>query len=610
MLKKKNKQTNMRSILFNSYMGAMLFILVGATVFFAFIQFFSINSNIISNIQQTSKSVGQSVDNQIRQMDHISMNALYSNLLKSSVSDYLELQKDPSKLTLESALAQNNNAKVLHDLMFALIGADYDIRQLNIYNMDAGGFGTGMYNGYINQNLNTMPWYENVLEKHGYKYIAPPVKNAVLSATTLISPDTYYLSLCRLYFGQYNQIDGAIEVVQYYDTVFNAAEHTNSTYQPRIYIYGNDGALLYPILEPGTKVFNYYGKHSSDGSVQTLRNTISSADEYVCYEKLDYSDFLTVTVVDSGKYFEPIESFLLIMLVVLAGVTAICYYGARRLAGRFSSPLTAMSSYLSKIDFNNATWDQMDLPQSNIIEINELHKGINQFQQKLKASMENIMLLQQHETQSQMLALQSQMNPHFLYNSLATIIAMAEEGMTDGIAEMCSAITGILRYISSNKEDLVSLEDELENTERYLSCLKYRYGENLQFTIDIDDSMLSTQVPKLCIQLLVENAVKFTTTSILPPWHIQISCIQTRDIWTVTVLDNGNGFPEDMIRGITHKIAKIKETDLLPNLELQGMGLMNIFIRLRLLYKNECIFEFGNRKQGGAFVRIGGKLNV
>ncbi|MEI6100265.1 MAG: hypothetical protein WCP73_00375, partial [Eubacteriales bacterium] len=80
-MKTKLKKANMRSILFNSYMGAMLFILVGATILFAFIQFFSINSNIISNIQQTSKSVGESVDNQIKQMDHISMNALYSNLL-------------------------------------------------------------------------------------------------------------------------------------------------------------------------------------------------------------------------------------------------------------------------------------------------------------------------------------------------------------------------------------------------------------------------------------------------------------------------------------------------------------------------------------------------
>jgi sensor histidine kinase YesM len=186
---------------------------------------------------------------------------------------------------------------------------------------------------------------------------------------------------------------------------------------------------------------------------------------------------------------------------------------------------------------------------------------------------------------------------------------MAEEGMTDGISEICCAITGILRYISSNKEDLVSLEDELENTERYLSCLKFRYGDNLSFTIDIDDSMLVTLVPKLCIQLLVENAVKFTSASILPPWHIQISCVQTQNIWTVTVLDNGKGFPEEMITSITHKIAEIKQTDLLPNLELQGMGLMNIYIRLRLLYKDECIFELGNRQQGGAFVRIGGKTD-
>jgi two-component system, sensor histidine kinase YesM len=611
MLKSKKNKANMQSFLFKSYMGAMLLVLIGVTAFFAYLQFNTINHNIISSIQQTSTAVGESVDNQIEVMNTISVNALYSNLLRDSFSEYLSLQNytdDTQKQ--ETAYLQNNNAKILHDIMFAVIGANYDVRQLNLYNVDSGGFGTGLYNGYIDTNVNTLLWYEKTLEKHGYFYISGPTQNPELSTSAQINTNTYYLSLCRLYFDRYNQIDGAIEVVQYYDTVFDAAANPNSTYQPSIYFYSNDGILLYPIIQEGTECFDYYSQYNGHDSVAMLQNTVTNQNEYVCFEKLDSSDFLAVTVVNSKSFYAPMYNFLVTMLVVLVGVTVLCYFFARRLTKRLSSPLVGMYSYLSKMDFNNLIWQDMDVPESNIIEINELRKGINLFQQKLKSSMDNIMLLQQHEAQSQMLALQSQMNPHFLYNSLSTIIAMAEENMTESINEMCIAITGILRYISSNDESMVSLEVELENTDRYISCLKFRYGDNLHFKIDIDDSMLNTMVPKLCIQLLVENAIKFTTTSVSPPWHIQISCVQTASVWIVTVLDNGQGFPDDIIKNVTHKIMEIKKTDLLPSLELHGMGLMNVYIRLRLLYKDDCIFEFGNRAQGGAFVRIGGKINV
>ena len=599
----------MRSILFRSYMGSMLVVLLGVTTFFSYIQFTTINHNIISSIQQTSTAVGQSIDNQIEVMNTISVNALYSNLLRDSFSEYLQLRTDTPK-TQERDYIQNNNAKMLHDMMFAIIGANYNVRQLNLYNMDSGGFGTGLYNGYIDTNVNTMPWYEKTTAKNGYFYISQPVTNKELSTSALINPDTYYLSLCRLYFNRYNQVDGIIEVVQYHDTVFDAAAHINSTYNPSVYVYNDDGTMLYPIMSEGTEYFDYFSQYSGHDSVAMLHNTTINKNEYVCFDKLASSKFLTVTVVNSTSFYAPILDFIFIMLIVLVGVSIFCYLFARQLTKRLSSPLVSMHSYLSKIDFNNLTWQKMDLPENNIIEINELSKGINLFQQKLKSSMDNIMLLQQHETQSQMLAIQSQMNPHFLYNSLSTIIAMSEEGMTQGIAKMCIAITGILRYISSNTDNLVSLEDELENTDRYMSCLKLRYGDNLEFKIDVDDCMLSTPVPKLCIQLLVENAIKFTTTSVMPPWHILISCVQTDSSWIVTVLDNGKGFPDDIIKSVTHKIMEIQRTDLLPNLELKGMGLMNIFIRLRLLYKDDSIFEFGNRAQGGAFVRIGGKINV
>lgn len=609
MRSKKKRLSSINSALFKTYIATMIIVLLSVTLFFTIVQIANLNQNIRSNILQTGKSVAQSVDSEIKQMDTLSINTLYSNLIKDSFKSYIDFEHSKSGLPNWSAYYQNSNAEVLTDLLYALIGANHNVKQLNLYNLDKGGFGIGRYNGYLDEDVKEKNWFAATKEKDGYRFLTTAEKNNSLFSTLKTDQNRYSISLCRLYFDKYNRANGLIEVVQYYDIVFSSALNPNSSYNPSIYIYDTDGRLLFPSVEPLKKSFNYFEHYNDSGQVHTLKNTVKNSLEYVSYEKLDYSGLLVATVVDNANFYAPIIQFLWPMLILIGIISIFCYFIALQLSRRLSAPLLHIHAHLSQIDFNASSWPQLEVADSNIIEFNELHTSINTFQSKLKASTDNIILLQKQESQSQMLALQSQMNPHFLYNSLSTISAMAEEGMVDGVAEMCSAITGILRYISSNKENMVSLEDELENADRYIQCLQFRYSDNIHFTIDVDDSMLTTPVPKLCIQLLVENAVKFATQSIPPPWEISISCIQVEDIWTVTVLDNGLGFSEETMLNIHKKIQDIEKTELLPSLELQGMGLLNIFIRLHLLYKEDYIFEFGNRLNGGAFVRIGGKTD-
>ena len=198
------------------------------------------------------------------------------------------------------------------------------------------------------------------------------------------------------------------------------------------------------------------------------------------------------------------------------------------------------------------------------------------------------------------------MNPHFLYNSLATLGEMAEEGYTKPVAEMCRQITEILRYISSNREQRSSLEEELEICDMYLECIHMRYGDQLISEISVPDHMLDIQIPKLCTQLLVENAIRSVTTQ-APPWRVSVECKTEDGKWYVTVRDNGPGFDEEVDRRLRAQMDEILKTGVLPSLKIQGMGILNIFIRLYLLDGIPFIFDMGNNPEGGAFVTIGGK---
>ena len=116
-------------------------------------------------------------------------------------------------------------------------------------------------------------------------------------------------------------------------------------------------------------------------------------------------------------------------------------------------------------------------------------------------------------------------------------------------------------------------------------------------------------IPKLCLQLIVENSVKYTTKNVKAPWKISVTGKVTGIYWEISVKDNGKGFTEEDIKEINDKIDYINKTDLLPDLEINGMGLMNIYIRFKTLYHGKHIFRVSNVADGGALVTIGGQLD-
>lgn len=144
----------------------------------------------------------------------------------------------------------------------------------------------------------------------------------------------------------------------------------------------------------------------------------------------------------------------------------------------------------------------------------------------------------------------------------------------------------------------------------YLDCMRIRYGNDLRYTVAIPSSMLRLQIPKLCLQLLVENSIKFATSSVRPPWLIHIEGTQTDQQWRISIHDNGNGFSPEKLDELNAQIDSIDKTGLLPSLELHGMGLLNIYIRFKLLYHGQHYFCVENAADGGALVTIGGNLDV
>lgn len=592
-------KSSIHNILLSSYLITMLVILCLTTLIYVIAQYYNMKSNITTSIRQTCLSVANDVDTQINQLDSVGINVLYSNIIKDSFSAYTKStgEVDPNE--------QRVNYTLLTSLLTSLRGANSTVRQINIYDLKRGCFGTGNYTGYQDIVTTDQQWYEPVIAQDGGRYIPPAAQNKLISDSSGTSEDRYYISLYRLYYDNFHQPGGIVEIMQYYDITFNRALNPDSPYDIQVIIYDPDGNVIFPLHTEKDDLFDYFS-HRMDNEL-TLQNTKTHQDEYVYYGQMERCGFTTVVAIERAKIFSPIYKYLMTIFLILILLILICVMIAYKLSKRLSAPLTQMYHFLSDPDIPRR-FGKLSMKDSDILEIDKLKDSLNEFQDRQKNSLDTLMLLKEQELQAEILALQSQMNPHFLYNSLANLGAMAEEGMTAQICQMCIDITAILRYISSNQEPLSTLEKELEHASRYLKCLMLRYEGSLTYTIDVPDEMLELKMPKLCIQLLVENAVKFSAKT-APPWHISIEGFLTDKEWIISVKDNGIGFNTGVIQTLNKKLEAIKQDGLLPGLELDGMGLLNIYMRFYLIYHAAFIFDFGNLENKGAIVSIGGKIH-
>ncbi len=614
----KRKLTTVQSSLFLTYSLIIITILAVFVLFFYFWASNLLKLNATATISSLNSSASEKLDIEIQKMNSVSMNTLYSNIVKDRFSNYLS--QDDGLLNADT-LSENNkktdsmqNTKELIDILFAIIGPSRPVQQIYLYDFKGKVFGTGSDNRQRTDPVVNKPWYDKVIHSQGKKHLSVPMRDEELSKFVTQHKDIYFISLCRLYYDKNNTLQGIIEVKQYYDIIFKTLEETikNNT-NISMYVYNEEGILIYPLNTDSRAARDaYYFKLKQ--SLPSRKTSLSAVNPYSGEKELldfrysDYTGWTTIVAVSENKLLSPVIDFskklMLVAALILLFALSMSFFAAKKI----TVPISNLRKAIKAINLSSSS-QQNQVPEltSDLNELEDLNRAFQKMSATVKQSHEDLMLSQKHEMHSKMLALQSQMNPHFLYNTLANISVMAEEAMNTQIIEMCSNLSDMLRYISADQSSHVDLSTEIEYTEKYLKCMKFRYGSKLSYIIALDDDLKNIQVPKMLIQPLVENAIKYGTRH-EPPWEISISGYKSNTLWKIIVKDNGPGFDPHKLNCIRAKMAEIDKNGLLPSLELDGMGLLNIYIRLKLSYKNQAIFQIADNIKTGTNITIGGSL--
>ncbi len=419
--------------------------------------------------------------------------------------------------------------------------------------------------------------------------------------------DEKYLSLFREIFGinALFQSNGIIEIQCPLSIMTDSLVFEDSSYSA--YLYDEKGKLIWPLKEENPvsdKLFKCY--------TQNQKGDISPPHNHgLMYNGMPVRNGLHLILTQSEKHIWSIilpQIFIILSIGFLSIIMLV--FVVFHITKHAAKPLQALASSVKQVSYSNLSLElnYTDYPD----EITALNEAFEKMFQRLRQSMDEIVRMQACETRANMVALQSQMNPHFLYNTLTVIKALSREGNTIQIALTCDYLVKMLRYISMYDEHSANLKQELSHTENYLNLMKIRYEDQFSYSISIDSdvNVEKLKIPKLTIQPLVENCFQHGFKSVAPPWTVHIHFWVCAPHWYVSITDNGIGITEEAKTELLNRIAEFlsHSSDAILSLKIGGMGLVNTVARLKLKYGDSILFDINSIPGGGTTIVLGGFL--
>lgn len=230
-------------------------------------------------------------------------------------------------------------------------------------------------------------------------------------------------------------------------------------------------------------------------------------------------------------------------------------------------------------------------------EIGQLRSGYNAMTSRIKSLIVDVYQAQLLQKESEFRALQAQINPHFLYNTLETINWMAKLNKMDDISNMVVAISNLMRISINNKRCMITVGEELHYVADYLYIQHVRYKDRLKTLIDVDPSLYGLTIPKLLLQPLVENAVIHGIEKKKSGGFIEVTGCRDANLLIFSVKDNGAGIPEE-------KLAHILEEKENHDQGHTSLGLITVHRRIQFLFGFEYGLQIDSKPGSGTTVWV------
>lgn len=283
---------------------------------------------------------------------------------------------------------------------------------------------------------------------------------------------------------------------------------------------------------------------------------------------------------------------------ILLSVTSVCIAGALALAWftivSYSKRTNVIVKAMKKLQDGDLL---VRIPLQKEDELSIISKRFNQMCEDLTQYIDQMYKSEIRLKHAELIALQAQINPHFLYNTLEAIRMRAIYKKADDVGEMIYLLASMFRY-SVNNDTTVTLEDEIEYCRLYLDLFRLRYSNNFSYEIDIEPEWMNTPVLRLSIQPIIENYVVHGLVMSRSDNQLWINAVANRDRLFITIRDNGIGIMPAKLEQLRSRLAQS------PLHASGSIGLINVNERIKLCYGSEFGIEMDSTPGQGTLISM------
>ena len=291
------------------------------------------------------------------------------------------------------------------------------------------------------------------------------------------------------------------------------------------------------------------------------------------------------SVTDTGEELRGLNVTIASILTVSLLIAVIIFVIISRVIGRVILPIQTLSRHMAGI--RGVLPMPVDMGRRKD-EVGALAAGFNEMTGRNRELVELLLEEKKRQEQLKLSLLQSQIKPHFLYNTLDTIYCLVLMGKKEEAGRMTKLLSDYYRHVLSNGMDWVLLFEEIKYTSNYLQIQSIRYNDILDFEICVEEEVENIKIPKLTLQPLVENAIYHGIKPLDRKGHIRVLVKQKEDIVYLRVQDDGVGLSGERFWEVLQKGAQSGDS----------FGLRNVAERLHLYYGERCALELEERAQG------------
>ena len=362
-----------------------------------------------------------------------------------------------------------------------------------------------------------------------------------------------------------------------------------------VYLIGRDGEIIYHprqnlifsnIIQENNQTASTYdeGVHNEE---------FQGEQRVVVVKTVGYTGWKIVSVVSKESLFSDLNQTRMMALLNLVLAIFLMIFVNQYVAVRITDPLKKLEKSIQGIEMKQQPVVYIGGPP----EIQHLGLTIRFMVEELQELTDKMVKEQEEKRKNELDALQSQINPHFLYNTLDSIMWMIESERYEDAVSMVQALGRLLRISLSRGKNVISVGDELQHARSYLAIQKYRYKNKFTSYFEVEPDIEQYKTIKLVIQPLIENAIYYGMEYMDGEGEIHIRAYTREQDLYLEVEDNGPGMPEEQVEHLLTGGEKARQKG-------SGIGLKNVNQRIQLYFGTQYGLEIESEPDEGTVVRI------